>query len=379
MEYDDKNNKLKDIKNKNNSNCKKTASKLFANRKGQLTAILLIVFIILATASVYFLLRGLRVEKQFESEIEFVSTVSGESKPIALFVGECIKGTSLPALKLLGLQGGSISDTGQKVESDYGRLTYGFVDGKNTLSSIEQMRQEIAGYMNAAIENCADFSRFEQQGYNIEKAAVNTQVDISKDKITFNVEYPLKISKGSFSQEVKDFRQEIKVGLYDIVGYANAVVEKIAKDPYHIDFTFLATLPYNISVIPLGDNNFAYFIVDEKLRLENQAYRFVFAAKHLENKAPRFEVNTSYILTEEQKFFLKILGSDPENDELEFKDDTAMFDISTENTGGSSYGIIDVTPQIPGDYNVTITAEDSFGNSFRRRVKFEVKEKAGTQ
>lgn len=338
------------------------------NKKAQLTAILLIIFIILGTTSVYFLLRGLRVEKQFESEIEFVSTVSGESKPIALFVGECIKGTSLPALKLLGLQGGSISDTGQKIESDFGKLTYGFVDGKNTLSSIEQMRQEIAGYMDAAIEKCADFSRFEQQGYAIEKGAVNTQVDLSKDKITFNVEYPLKIAKGSFSQDIKDFRQEIKVGLYEVVGYANAVVEKIAKDPYHIDFTFLATLPYNISVIPLGENNFAYFIVDEKLRLENQAYRFVFAAKHLENKAPRFAVNSSYILIEEQKFYLKILGSDPENDELEFRDDTAMFDISKE-------GVIDVTPQIPGEYNVTITAEDSFGNSFRRKVKFEVKEK----
>lgn len=352
------------IKNLTNNYCK-----LFAGRKGQITAILLIVFIILGTTSVYFLLRGLRVEKQLESEIEFVSSVSGEAKPIALFVGECIKGSSVPALKLLGLQGGSITDAGEKVESEYGKLTYGFADGRNVLPTLEQMRQEIAAYMNSAIENCADFSRFEQQGYAIEKGAVNTQVDLSKDKITFNVEYPLKISKASFSQDIKDFRQEIKVGLYDIVGYSNTIIDKIAKDPYHIDFTFLATLPYNISVIPLGENNFAYFIVDEKLKLENQAYKFVFAAKHLENKAPRFEINSSYMLIEEQKFFLKILGSDPENDEVSFKDDTAMFDI-TKN------GEIDVTPQIPGKYNVTITAEDSFGNSFRRKVKFEVKEKS---
>ncbi len=358
-------NRFKDVKNRN---------RLFANKKAQLTAILLIVFIILGTTSVYFLLRGLRVEKQFESEIEFVNSVSGEAKPIALFVGECIKGSSVPALKLLGLQGGSITDSGEKVDSEYGKLTYGF-NGRNTLPTLEQMRQEIATYMNSAIENCANFSRFEQQGYAIEKGAVNTQVDLNKDKITFNVEYPIKISKESFTQDIKDFRQEIKVGLYDIVGYSNAVVEKIAKDPYHIDFTFLATLPYNISVIPLGDNNFAYFIVDERLRLDNQAYRFVFAAKHLENKAPRFEINSSYILVEEQKFFLKILGNDPENDDVSFKDDTAMFDISTENVNGNLYGIIDVTPQIPGKYNVTITLEDSFGNSFRRKVKFDVKEK----
>ncbi|HIH42963.1 TPA: hypothetical protein HA246_04930 [Candidatus Woesearchaeota archaeon] len=374
MGYDDR---LNDIRNRNDSDCKNTASKIFDNKKAQLTAILLIAFVILATASVYFMLRGFRVEK-LESEIEFISSVSGEAKPIALFVGECIKGSSVPALKLLGLQGGSISDSGKKVDSEYGKLTYGF-NGKNTLATLEQMRQEIAIYMNSAIENCADFTRFEQQGYAIEKSAVNTQVELSKDKITFNVEYPLKIAKGSFTQDIKDFRQEVKVGLYDIVGYANAVIEKIAKDPYHIDFTFLATLPYNISVIPLGENNFAYFIVDEKLRLENQAYKFVFAAKHLENKAPRFNVNASYMLVEEQKFFLKLEASDPENDELSFKDDTAMFDITSENIGGNYYGVIDVTPQIPGMYNVTITLEDSFGNDFRRKVKFVVKEKAGTQ
>src|SRR3989338_3448093 len=353
-------------------------NKIFVNKKAQLTAILLIAFVILATASVYFMLRGFRVEKQLESEIEFISSVSGEAKPIALFVGECIKGSSVPALRLLGLQGGSISDAGEKVDSEYGKLTYGF-NGKNTLATLEQMRQEIAVYMNSAIENCADFYGFEQQGYKIEKGKVNTFVDLSKDKITFNVEYPLKIAKGSFTQDIKDFRQEVKVGLYDVVGYANAVIEKIVKDPYHIDFTFLATLPYNISVIPLGNNNFAYFIVDERLRLENQAYKFVFAAKHLENKAPRFEINSSYMLVEEHQFFLELDANDPENDELSFKDDTAMFDITTENTGGNYYGVIDVTPEIPGTYDVTITLEDSFGNDFRRKVRFEVKEKAGTQ
>ena len=109
-------------------------NKIFVNKKAQLTAILLIAFVILATASVYFMLRGFRVEKQLESEIEFISSVSGEAKPIALFVGECIKGSSVPALRLLGLQGGSISDAGEKVDSEYGKLTYGF-NGKNTLAT----------------------------------------------------------------------------------------------------------------------------------------------------------------------------------------------------------------------------------------------------
>ena len=216
MAFNDKNTKKNKSDNKNRFNSKNkynSKSRFNNNRKAQITAILLLAFVILSTASLYFLLRSTRVEKQFESEIEFVSQVSGEAKPIAVFVGECIKGSAVPAIKLLGLQGGDILQTGEILKSDYGELSYGYLDSKNLIPTIEAMSAQLASYMDTAIKECANFARFEQQGYAIEKGNVTTHVDISGDKIIFNVEYPLKIAKGSSVSELKDYRQVIKIAL----------------------------------------------------------------------------------------------------------------------------------------------------------------------
>ena len=368
------NNHLK-INNKKSKTAIDNISKLFFNRRAQLTAILLIGFVILSTASIYFLLRSTRVEKQLESEVEFVSKVPGEVKPIASFISDCIKGSSVPALELIGAQAGNIFLGDDTVKTEYGELSYGYLNTKNLLPTIQAIATQLGLYMNSAIDACANLSRFEQQGYVFEKGKINTQVDITGNNIIFNVEYPLKATKGNSVHEIKDFRQVVKVGLYNIIGYSNSIIEKIVKDPYNIESTYLASLPYNITVIPIGDNNIVYFISDPNSVLNNRQYTFVFVAKYLQNKAPVMDVNRTYTMIDSQNFFLQIPASDAENDNLTFSDDTALFDIDTKEIGGSTYGLINVTPEIPGIYNVTLKVKDSFGNDYKRKVSFVVKEK----
>ena len=339
-------------------------------KKAQITAFLLVVFIIVSGAAVFFLLRSISVEETFEGEIEFVSKVPSAAKPIATFVGDCIKAKSVPGLQLLGVQGGYIAGARKTASTDYGELTYGYFENQNYLPTLDEVSRQLGVYMDEAVKQCADFSRFEQQGFSIEKGGINTHVEINKQSVIFNVEYPLKITKGSSVSDIKDFRQSVKVSLYDIVGHANGIVANIVDDPYNIDFSFLASLPYNVTVIPAGNDDIAYFMLDESSILNNEPYKFVFLAKHLRNNAPKFDVNKSYSLTDGQYFRLELVGSDPDGHSVEFSDNTALFDITSD-------GIIDFIPEIPGTYDVTITLTDGLGAEYKKKIEFIVKTKKG--
>jgi hypothetical protein len=341
-----------------------------SNKKAQITMILIVAFVILSAASIFFMLRSTTVEKTFEGEIEFVSKVPSAAKPIATFVGECIKAKTVPGLQLLGVQGGYIASARKTSSTDFGELTYGYFEKENYLPTLDEVSSQLGVYMDEAIKQCADFSRFEQQGFTIVPGKIATHVNINKDSVIFNVEYPLKISKGRSTSDIKDFRQIVKVHLYDILGHANGVVKNILNDPYNVDFSFLAATPYNVTVIPVGENDVAYFMLDDSSILNNEPYKFVFLAKHLHNKAPIFSVNKSYHLIDGQHFRLKLDGVDSDGHSIEFSDDTALFDISAD-------GVIDVVPEIPGTYDVLITLRDSLGAVHKRKVEFVVKTKKG--
>ena len=132
-------------------------------------------------------------------------------------------------------------------------------------------------------------------------------------------------------------------------------MEKTSEDPEWIDMSYLAsleTLGFEAEVIPENENTLVYSI----------GYgEFVFlSAVYLETKEiPMFIIPESFELLEHELFEYEINYSNGE-----FIDDTFLFDIND--------GLISFTPEIPGEFEVTIRLSDNEGFFTEKKVMFIV-------
>ncbi len=94
---------------------------------------------------------------------------------------------------------------------------------------------------------------------------------------------------------------------------------------------------------------------------------FMSAMKFVRNKFPIILMEDVYHVKEGKAFVLMVEVEDDDTDHT-FADDTSLFDITKE-------GMISFTPEVPGTYDVTLTATDPHDSHGIKKVKFIVDEK----
>ena len=318
------------------------------NKRGQMT-----IFIIIGLLVLFLAVFGLYLLGQQETTDVQVPT---EAQPVKLYIDECLNTIANNGIELIASQGGYLDKKNGK-EFDEGVIAYGYANSEDVLVTINDMESEIEVYINSALPECIDFKLFEDQGYNFSTEEITSKADILTDKVIIDVRYPIEFSKGTAKYSLERFSTDINQPLGDMHSLAQQIVEKTIEDPEYIDTDTLSENNYNVDLFPLSPDEMG-------ISINMVGFAFIFVNKYDFNQPPILDIPSELRFTEGEAAIYQVTASDPENDPLTFSDDTSLFDITQD-------GVILFTPDVPGEYDVTISVEDKL-NEDSREVKIIV-------
>ena len=330
-------------------------------RKGQISMFIILGIIILVGVALMIYLRGAGIEKEEEAAAKRLANIPLELRPLYSYVDNCIKDIAESGIMLLGVQGGYIYRWDKTLETNYSSIAYGYYERKDVLPSLEFIKSEIDAHLNSSIGSCVNNSMFPD--LEISTGAIANEIDILPDSVDIKVDYGVKAEKGDFVGELGEFFIKIPVRLGYSYYAAEQIIKKQIEDPDYIDMTFLSGFDADVSIIPHNSSELVYSVTDNR---SGRPFTFLFGAKFIVNKAPILSVPDSLALEDSVPFIYQITADDPENDELIFSDDTAMFDITED-------GVILFTPEVTGEFDVKITVQDVKGNYDKKDIKFLVR------
>lgn len=321
------------------------------NKKSQITVFMIIGIILVAIGGFVFFI--------YSSQKTAVESPS-ESLSVKSYFEECSKSRLEHGLNLLGAQGGYISMPDSYLRTNYSNIAYGLYGKKNTLPSISAMENELEEFMDAAMASCANSSAFPYLKF--EYGNSSTDAEILENEVVLNVKFPVSVIQGESVTNFDEFKVKVPVRLGYIHSILTGAVKKTLLEPNWIDLAYLSSFGLKIDILPYDNNSIVYSVQDYK---GTKPYVFLSAFSIRQNLAPVINAEGNIRLPDGQLFLKKLNVTDPEGDVIECSDDTALFDITHDC-------IILFTPEIPGRYNVGITATDAFGNEARKNIIFEV-------
>lgn len=323
-------------------------------KKGQVTTFIIIGLVILLIASLLFFLVGKGKDLQ-----ELPQT---DEQKIKNYIEDCIEDTVETGVKLQGLQGGNIYLSDKYLTTDYSEILYSYYKGKNTLLTLEDMESDLSAFISQSLPFCVNWSTFPD--YNITAGDISTDTEILENNIIFTINYDITAKKDEAIFRLNQFRysSDIRVGyIYNIV---KEILEKTLIDPDWIDLTYLSEFDANIELLPYNDSVLVYSMTDNS---PEDPYTFLTALSFKENKPPIIRLPDEIEWQDGLPLIYQVPVLDPEGDPFTCSDDTVLFDITEDCQ-------IIFTPEIPGQYDVTITVEDMRGNAVHKKVKFQIKE-----
>ncbi|MBI3035760.1 hypothetical protein HYY71_05555 [Candidatus Woesearchaeota archaeon] len=247
--------------------------------KAQISLFLILGIILLFVIGIgYYFVGNLKQEKVLEKTAN-TQQISADFLPIKSYIDICLKDSSISAAYRIGLKGGYNVLPFDFYDGDYADLPY-FYKGKSQIPSKKIVENELEGLLAIEFENCIDFSLFEQQGFNISFTEATANTTILKDKIEVYVDFPVKIRKDGQYAEISSFSYEVPLRLGHILDISKELVNKIEKEPYYTDLTFLLGQDLDISLINSQDCNEIYLLYDNysaNSKISN--YLFLFAVK----------------------------------------------------------------------------------------------------
>ncbi|MBI4451638.1 cadherin repeat domain-containing protein [Candidatus Woesearchaeota archaeon] len=335
------------------------------NRTAQITVFIILGIVVLFLAA---LLYYFTVSKQPVSELFLAAPPQQAIKSV---MHKCLETQATAGLFLLGIQGGYIFPPEDALKAEFDTIAYGYDRGQDRLATIPEMELQLSSFINVALQRCANLtSGLAQQGYILRSiGAPSTNVTIAKDRVIFRSEFPVTFQVGDTEYTVRDYFAEIPIRLSHVRDITGAVVRKTQEDPDFVDMTFLTSFDVQARILPYSDDTLIYSFTDEQsAKLGNNAFIFLSATRLVINQAPILDAPSELRLKDGVEYTLAVTATDPENQTVRFFDDTILFNID-ENTGIAVF-----TPEVPGEYNVTITALDSKDKPARKVITIIVEE-----
>jgi hypothetical protein len=238
-------------------------------KRGQVTIFVIIAIMIVAGILGTYLLR--------DKITNALSNVPLELQPVTNEIQNCVENTLQDGTKFVGLQGGYIIPPENALETNFSYIAYGYYLGNNTLASKTTIESEIAKYIELTLPYCFDTSGFPI--YKITTHDEKVEVKINDDSVSASVNFPFSASKGNVTRVInKKYTAEYKAKLGNMHDVAQNIISKEIENPNIIDFTYLNSFDYDISILNEGNNIVVYSITDYNLNPAG-SYTFRFANK----------------------------------------------------------------------------------------------------
>jgi|TARA_Y100000310_G_scaffold319668_1_gene375220 hypothetical protein len=327
-------------------------------KKGQITIFIILGVVIIGVVSLVLVLNKPKLEGKI--------TIDQNMVPIKSFVESCVDQIGQNAVYFTALQGGYYKTQSPKEDYSYIEIPVYWEINKASVPSIETIEIEILNYVKNNLPDCLNnFSVFKEQGFDISKGKINGNVIITQRDITFNIEYPITVTKADSVTEINKFLVRTDLNYNEKYQYAIQIMEEQTKIPDSIPLGFITNLAYDnnfiFETITLDENTVLFTLIfDQDTNNKGQPFIYSFINKYnwsglgfarLVNieSIPTFIINESKLF----KYKVKAIG-----DNITFSDYTDLFDIHPK-TGEIMF---DTSYIQNGERNILIKAEDDKGN-----------------
>lgn len=240
-------------------------------KKGQVTVFIIVAIIIVVGLLVYFSVRGGLINNV---------NVSPEIRPIYSFVESCLFEVSEDSIYHIGENGGYyIIPT----RSNGLGAPYYFDRGEDLMPSKEIVQEELGKYVNEmmffCLENFARFSDFE-----ISKGEINTEARIIEDKVLFNMNYPISITKGENNFVLENFDVEIPSRLNVVYDVIKMIVEEQMLDEKNICINCIGDFAFEnkvfVSMNDYNEDEIVFSVIDNEIEIKEEEYVYYFAHRY---------------------------------------------------------------------------------------------------
>jgi len=323
-------------------------------KKGQISVFMVVVLILLG--SVIFFLNANQEELNPIIEDYDVSSVT-------IFIDTCLKDSLKDGADFVGIQGGYYDVPPPSTHSGAIVDIPIYIDPSkaDTAPNADVIKSELEiAVLNLTKDCMGNFSALSDIGIKIElEGTPSTEATLGDDKISMNLNFPLKIEREGKISRISQFRANINHPLKRLHSIALEMVRLISEDMEIIPVSGIVDIgiekDVNFVIIDTKDGHVIFSIVENLT--DSREIFFNFASEHaISSKSfdriiiediPKLDAAAGY------EFEYQILTSE---NNIVFSDYTDLFDIRPD-------GLISFTPQVKdkGKHNILIKAEDSGG------------------
>jgi hypothetical protein len=271
-------------------------------KRGQISVVILLAVFVTLVLAVTLFIRSTIYENASEASTLRTLRSSLDIQPVNSYVSSCLQQVTRQALLKVGAQGGYLDPAGSP---DYGEggatnytsynstlIPYYVIDGENRILPIGNITERLRRYLAVEVQDCLDFTIFEERNYNISgpvinysaigfnfsrtvtnysTSRVNVTVVLSTRDTTFFLQYPILVSHRTSRNELLHFQYAEPVPFSRIHENVTFLAQEILNnDPYDLSANCNSYMANQIDVLNSTIIRFTVNITDD----EKYAYQF---------------------------------------------------------------------------------------------------------
>lgn len=263
-------------------------------KRGQVTIFIILGILIIITIVAVISLNKHTTKRVLEIQQEKELDLEHRYQTVTLLVESCIKQVAERAIITIGYRGGKSQLAEPFFDGQVFSANYLYYLGDGQASSIEEMESSLANIMNNQLLKCLP-QDFKQQniingemltenlvftGLTIDAEEITTTVDIADRRVSFTVNWPLTLKLEDMQKRMENFAPvTLPVRLKKTGTFVNDFVQQLELNPYMIDAFYLLDQNLTIDMALYQEDTYVFLITEENSRINNEPFRFLFAAK----------------------------------------------------------------------------------------------------
>ena len=234
-------------------------------KRGQVSVFVILGIVLIAGIVLFFSFRDSGFEK-----------VDIEVRPIYNFLENCIEKEAEDGVVYLADTGGHYN----LPEKSHLGIPYYFYESQNLIPSKEFIESQLAKYVQVGLPHCA-FDLREFKDFNIEGGEISSNVKIERDKVVFEVNFPISITKDDKTYNFENFEVKIPARMGMIHDAISEYMVEQEGDPVNVCLSCLYDLgiKYDLdtNILESGTDGVLMFIFSDSVnKINNENYQYYF-------------------------------------------------------------------------------------------------------
>ena len=196
------------------------------DKKGQITAFVILGIVILAAVILIFYVRG-----QFFFGPATPSSLAARITPIKEHITSCIQTISPEYIERIGVQGGHLKEgegtSRKRSDIPISYLCYNIKNEPtcyNRMLLISDMQNELNDAIKKGLVTCINLEKY-KKGFEIQAGTLNVNTDIGQENVIVEVNYPITLTSGDAKASEENFTVSFNYPLGKLYNVAQDIID----------------------------------------------------------------------------------------------------------------------------------------------------------